>query len=445
MMNPIRRRTLTGAGLLTVVALTLAACGPDTSGGSANADDGEDAIDFSDIEPADSITFWSNHPGGSIDIERELIERFEAETGISVELVTAGANYEEVSQRFQTAQASGDVGDVIVLSDATWFPNYLNGSLLPLDSALEAAEIDTAGYHAALFEDYLYEGSHYGAPYARSTPLFYYNKDHYEAAGLEDRAPETWEEVVEFSEALEAAGVSSAAFAFPPQDQYPGWTMANLVWGYGGAWSNEWDFDVLTSEETIEALTFAQEATGDWASVTSGDPADEFSAGAVSQVVASTGGLAGTLDAASFEVGVGFLPGGPAEQGSIVPTGGAGLSIASASTPERQLAAAMFVGFVTNAESAAFFSAGTGYLPVHTGADMADVYAQTPQFEVAVNQLERARVQDFARVFLPGGDLALSRTLQNILTTDADVATELEALRAEFESLYERDLADVLG
>jgi len=29
-------------------------------------------------------------------------------------------------------------------------------------------------------------------PYARSTPLFYYNKDHYAAAGLPDRAPETW-------------------------------------------------------------------------------------------------------------------------------------------------------------------------------------------------------------------------------------------------------------
>src|SRR5699024_634402 len=170
-------------------------------------------------------------------------------------VVTSGANYEETSQRFQTAQGSAEV-DVVVLSDATWFPNYLNGSLVPVDDLLDEVGIDPSGYVEALYEDYLYEGSHYGVPYARSTPLFYYNVDHYEQAGIE-APPETWEEVAEVSEQLMDADVAGSAFSYPPQDEYPAWWMANMVWGYGGAWSDEWDFSPVSSEATIEALEFA--------------------------------------------------------------------------------------------------------------------------------------------------------------------------------------------
>src|SRR5690625_914100 len=427
-------RTVRGLAVLGAATLALAACGPDTSGEVTEAED----VDVEGVEPADEITFWTNHPGGSADVENELIEAFTAETGITVNVVTSGANYEETSQRFQTSQGNAEV-DVIVLSDATWFPNYLNDALTPVDDLLEAAGVDTSGYVEALYEDYLYEGRHYGVPYARSTPLFYYNVDHYEQAGIE-APPETWEEVAEVSQRLMEAGVAESAFAFPPQDEYPAWWMQNIVWGYGGAWSDEWDFSPVATPETVEALEFAQAAVGDWASVASGNPADNFASGAASQIVQSTGSLGGILDSADFEVGTAFLPGGPAAEGET-PTGGAGLMIAADSTPERQLAAAMFMGFMTSPESTAKFSAATGYMPVHTEADMSDVYAETPQFQTAVEQLSRARVQDFARVFVPGGDLLLSQTLQRILTTDVDVAEEMAAVQTELESLYESDLA----
>ncbi|NWN87878.1 MAG: ABC transporter substrate-binding protein [Micrococcaceae bacterium] len=429
------RRTTLGAAVLSIAVLGLTACGPDTSGEATEAE----AVELEGVEPAEEITFWTNHPGGSQDVENELIAEFTEDTGIEVNVVTSGANYEETSQRFQTAQGNAEA-DIVVLSDATWFPNYLNDSLMPVDDLLEAAEVDPSGYVEALYQDYLYEDAHYGVPYARSTPLFYYNADHYEEAGIE-APPETWEEAAEVSDQLMEAGVADAAFTFPPQDQYPAWSMANLVWGYGGAWSDEWDFSAVSSSETVEALEFARDATNDWAGVASGDPADDFSAGATSQIVQSTGSLGGILESADFEVGTAFLPGGPAAEGET-PTGGAGLMIASDSTPERQLAAAMFAGHMSSPEATAEFSAATGYVPVHVDADMSDVYAETPQFETAVDQLERARVQDHARLFVPGGDLELSQALQDILTTDADVEETMQDVQAELESLYESDLAD---
>lgn len=444
-------RNISVIAVASLAGASLAACGPsvDTGSSSGAAASGEAetaaATDFSGVEPASEISFWTNHPGGSMEIEKEIIAAFEADSGIKVNLVTAGANYEEVSQKFQTAQATGEVGDVVVLSDATWFPAYLSGSIAPVDKVLEAAETDTSTYVDALFGDYLYEGDHYAVPYARSTPIFYYNKDHYKQAGLEDVAPATWADAAEAGAKLTAA-TGKPAFGFPPEAEYPAWTMSNLVWGFGGGWSTEWDFATVADAATVEALTFAQDAVKDkWATVLSGDPATDFGAGAVSQVVASTGSLTGILEAADFEVGVGFLPGGPKETENVVPTGGAGVAIASKSSPEKQLAAAKFVSFLTNAESTATFSTGTGYLPVQKDADMKAVYAQTPQFEVAVNQLKRARSQDYARVFLPGGDLALAKALQSILANDADVTATTEGLQEELQVLFDRELADRVG
>lgn len=406
-------------GLVGVAALALGACGGPTveggggtpttpaAGGDATTPGGETTeagFDWSSVEPATEIAFWTNHPGGSMDIEKELVEKFTAETGITVDHVTAGANYAEVSQRFQTAQVSGDQGDVVVLSDANWFSAYLAGSIAPVDEILAAADVDASNYVDALYEDYLYEGEHWAVPYARSTPLFYYNKEHYADAGLPDRAPESWAEMEEFAAQLTEAG-HTTAFAYPPEAEYPAWTMANLVWGFGGQWSDEWDFSAAHSAETIEA----------------------------------------TIEAAGFEIGVGFLPVGPSGDEKVVPTGGAGLAVASKSTPEQQLAAAMFVSYITNAENTAAFSGATGYLPVTKGADMSAKYAEQPLFEVAVDQLERARVQDFGRVLLPGGDIALSRGLSEVLVQKTDPAATMQKVADEMQSLYDRDLKAVLG
>lgn len=432
------KRATTTVAALGLAALGLTACGPAVG---ATPTESAAEVDWASIEPADSISFWTNHPGGSQAIEQQLVDAFTEETGIEVEIVTAGANYEEVSQRFQTAQTSGDVGDLVVMSDATWFTNYVNDSLLAIDDVFAAAGGDASTYNATLFDDYRYEDAHFAVPYARSTTIYYYNKDHYAQAGL-TQAPTTWDEVQANSQALVDAGVTDIAFSFPSASDYPAWMMNNLVWGYGGGWSDEWDASAVTSDGTVEAVEFAQAAVqAGWANVSSNSPADDFAAGATSQFIGSTGSLGGVTETAAFEVGVAFLPGGPVEQELVVPTGGAGIAISAASTPEEQLAAAMLADHLTSAENTVEFSKVTGYVPVRSDADASAIYAENPNFEVAVEQLEtRTRTQDYMRVFLPGGDLALATSLQRILTTDVDVADALGELQSELTGLYENDL-----
>ena len=167
MSRNTKRFAALGAALLTTITLTACAGGSttasnDSNGGSESAESGD----------ANTITFWSNHPGSSKDMEEELIAAFEEENpDLKVKLVTAGSNYEEVAQRFNAALAGGDLPDVVIASDVTWFNFALNDATTPLDELWEMNNIDADSYVDTLREDYTYNDKHYGVPYSRSTNL----------------------------------------------------------------------------------------------------------------------------------------------------------------------------------------------------------------------------------------------------------------------------------
>ena len=154
MSHTFRSRVL-ALGAALALASGLSAC----AGGSTSA--GNTANDTAQEGDASTITFWSNHPGSSRDVELQLIEEFEKQNpDLQVELVTAGKNYEEVAQRFNAALAGGDLPDVIVASDVTWFNFALNEATTPLDELWEQNGVDADSYVDTLRDDYLYNDMH---------------------------------------------------------------------------------------------------------------------------------------------------------------------------------------------------------------------------------------------------------------------------------------------
>lgn len=448
MSAPLSRKnflTLTGASLGAAV---LAACaGPSTSGGGTT--DTSASVDWSKIKPADTISFMSSHPGKSRETEMKLIEAFHAANpDITVNLITGGSNYEEVAQKFQTAQAGTEVPDVVVASDVWWFRYAVSGTVLPIDGLLKAVGVSTSDYAPGLISDYEYNNKQWAVPYARSTPLFYFNKDHFRAAGVPERAPSTWAEFSEWAPRIKAAQSSASgyqnAYQYPAIAGYAGWTLQNVLWGMGGSWSKEWEI-TADSSASVSAMQWVQDSIvkDGWAGVSSKNAITDLQAGAVSATISSSADLTATLKAAkdaNMGIGVGFLPGGPVSASPVCPTGGSGLVIASKTTPERQLAAAKFITFVTNAQSAAVLSAATGYMPVAKDADISAIVAQTPEFATVVDQLKVTRTQDFARTFLPGGDQELAKAATRIMNEKADVKATLQDLKAALEAIYTKDV-----
>ncbi len=443
----LSRRGLLRLGALLGGSAALAACGGpslSSSGGAAQS-----AIDWSGVRPASQITWWSNHPGTSIALEQEYIRRFqELNPGITVNLVTAGKNYDEIAQRFQATTGTDGVPDLVGASDVWWFRYMINGQIIPLEGLAQHLQIDTADYNRTLYDDYAFDGQHWALPYARSTPLFYYNRDVWQRAGLPDRAPQTWDEFEEWAPAL-AQVVGRPPLALGGGTSWTAWWFCNIMWGRGGAYSDEWTV-TLDRPETLEAGEYLRSMVNDRrvAAVSGGEDGyvADFSAGVSACTMASTGSLSGILEQAQIEVGTGFLPQGPG--GAACPTGGTGIAIASARSPEQQLAAAMFLKFLGEPEQTAHFSAGTGYMPVRTSAanspQMSAVYAERPQFRTAVDQLETARVQDWARAFVPSGDQYLTTALERIMLQNENPATAFAAASAEITTSYEQNVARYL-
>ncbi|GAB3562310.1 ABC transporter substrate-binding protein [Spelaeicoccus albus] len=437
------RRRLLGFGAAGLSAAAVAACsGPSTSSSDSKTSGSED---YSGVKPAKKIEFWSNHPGANQAYEQKVVDKWNSQqSDTKVKLVTAGQDYASVAQKFQTAQAGGGLPGVVIFSDVWWFRYYLNKSIIPMDALVKSEKIDKDDYNSTLWGDYTYDNKQWAVPYARSTPIFYYNKSHWKKAGLPDRAPKTWMEFEEWTKKLKKADLGTKTqFEYGALADYIAWTFQNNVWGWGGNYSKKFDM-TIDDDGAVKATDWARKGVfeGKWAKVASSSSTDDMSAGACSATVSSTGSLVGVLDAAKgkFEVGVGFLPGGPETTDKVCPTGGAGLGIPKDITPEEQVAAARFIKFLTSPENTVGLSKATGYMPLRKSADTKKLIAANPLISTAIKQLPHTRSQDWARVFIPGGDKILTDGFTKVFTENADPKSALADVKKKLEQAYKTDV-----
>ncbi|KXP05062.1 ABC transporter substrate-binding protein [Tsukamurella pseudospumae] len=420
-MVDFTRRGFLATGLAATAAVAAACAGSGSGGGSSNSGGGSGG----DI----TLRFLTNHPGSSKATEQELIDAFQkANPGIKVELLDGGKNYEQVAQKFQTALTGGTKPDVVVVSDVTWFNFALNKQIAPLDDLFAGAGLKPEEYVDSLLADTKFDGKHYAVPYARSTPLFYYNKDVWKKAGLEDRGPKDWDEFVQWAPRIqEAIGGDKKAIVLADSENYIDWVFEGWNWSKGGAYSDGWDLK-FTTPESIAAANQLKEVIGKWGRLVT-TPENDFGAGLTAATMQSTGSLKTIASTAKFEVGTAFLP-GPA--GKSCPTGGAGVAITEGISADRKAAAMKFIEFLTNTANTATFTQATGYMPVRKAAvdepSMKAFIEKNPNFGTAVKQLPLTRVQDNARVFVPGGGEDIGKALQQI-ATGGDAAAVLGALQ----------------
>ncbi len=458
-MSEVTRRTLLQLAGGAAAAAFLASCGDDSSGGSATtvkpaagggATTAAASNPFNGVKPAPEITYWSVHPAKSKAAEEELIARFQAANpGIKVKLETAGANYAEVSQKFQAGLAAKSVPDVVMLSDVWWFKYFLAKTITPMDDLIRATGITLADYQDSLIKDYQFQGKQWAMPFARSTPLFYYNKEKWAAAGLPDRAPESWDEFETWAPKLqEKMGAGQFAFTHVKGESYIAWTFQSSIWAFGGRYSDESFKLLLDSKEAADAGNYVRAQVNErkWATVTAKDEAADFTSGQTASIISSTGGLAGILRDAKFPVGTGFLP---KKTAFGCPTGGAGLAIPSSISPERQLAAMTFIAFLGQPEQTAYYSQNIGYMPVRKSAVdgplMATFFKEKPQFRTAVDQLAKTRSQDTARVYVPGGDSIIGKGLERMMLSNEPADRVWKDVSGELQKVIDTEVKPKLG
>ena len=372
------------------------------------------------------VTFWSSFTGTNNDAQEEVVRRFnESQSEIQVTHEFQGS-YEETAQALTAAIQGGSAPDMSLLSDVWWFRFYLSQLLQPLDDYIAASELDTADYVESLWNEGVRQGSQYWIPFARSTPLFYYNVEAFEEAGVDPSVVENWDSFVENAEALmvrDGDQVTRYAFGHPGAADYNAWLFQGVIWQFNGAYSDD-DFNITIDEpEGIEAGNFFRSSIQDgWASVTEDHVAD-FNTGLFSAIMASTGSMGGIRENATFEWNTAFLP----EKYTFgCCTGGSGLSILAGTDDAKKEAAFEFIKFSTTPEITSYWAQTTGYMPVRTSAveseEMQAFYDENPPARTAVEQLPLTEPQDPARVFIPNGDQIIGGGIEEITINNVDAA-----------------------
>jgi sn-glycerol 3-phosphate transport system substrate-binding protein len=385
------------------------------------------------------ITYWGSFSGQLGEAEKAVVEKFNTSQSDVILDYQFQGSYEETAQKLTAALQAKTTPEVALLSDVWWFKFYLAKAIQPLDDLLAAAKVDTSDYVDVLWNEGLRKGKHYWAPFARSTPLFYYNKELWSAAGLPDRGPETWDELAAWAPKLmkrEGSEIKQAAFGHPGAASYIAWLFQGVAWQYEGQYSKP-DFTMtMTDPKTVEAGVFYGDTVNKdgWA-LFSKDVQKDFVTGIVASAMLSTGSMGGVLQSAKFPVGTAFLP--KKKQFGCC-TGGSGLAILAGLPAEKQQAAVKWITFATSPEITTLWSKTTGYMPVRKSAvqsaEMQAYFKERPTFKTAVDQLPKTRPQDAARVFVPNGDQIIGKGLERIIVNKEDVAKVFGDVNKELET-----------
>ena len=221
--------------------------------------------------------------------------------------------------KLQTAVAGGEAYDVFWMNGPN-FPVYAaNGVLMNLQERVDADNFDTGVYPESLVDLYSLEGSLYGLPKDFDTIALFYNKDMFDAAGVDyPTADWTWDDLKAAAQALTTGG--NWGFASTTADQSGYW---NFIYENGGQVLNDAGTEVAIGEpaacDAIEYLYsfIADGLSPDGATMTSVDPWTQlFPGGRVGMVVGGSW-LARTYADAEPAIDVAPLP-KEVEQASVI-------------------------------------------------------------------------------------------------------------------------------
>jgi sn-glycerol 3-phosphate transport system substrate-binding protein len=281
------------------------------------------------------------------------------------------------------------------------------GAIYPIYQLMEDNEVafDPEAYLPAVVGYYTDpNGNMLSFPFNSSTPILYYNKEIFEAAGLDpETPPTTWDEVVEFSQTIIDSGEATCGFT----TRWPSWvqlenflalhdmpmgTMANgfegfeteLVFNQHEALVRHWD----------NLAEWQQNGIFSWAGGGPGpDAGPKFYSGECAMMMESSAGRAGVLANADFEVGYGMLPvyddveGAP--QNSII--GGASLWVLAGHSDEEYAAVAAFFEYLSEPEVQADWHQATGYLPITEASweltQEQGYYDENPGADISIQQM----------------------------------------------------------
>ena len=365
-------------------------------------------------------------------------------------------SYDDSLNKLKAGLQSKDTPTVIQLFDIGTRLMVDLDVATPVQDFIDAENYDVSDLEPNVLAYYTVNGKQYSMPFNSSTPMLYFNKDMFVAAGLDpENPPRTFDEFTEAARKLtvkDAAGTTSVyggAFAIY------GWFFEQFLAVSGGLYADNGNgreaaatAATFNSPEGVRILEWWKAMVDEGILANYGrttvDTRNAFLAGQTAMFIDSTAVLRGMMDssAGKFEIGTAFLP-RPNEEaltefGTVI--GGGSLWIIK-DRPETEKACAWeYIKFMASAPQQAYWQTMSGYFPIRKSAyeeQLAiDWTTNYPPFNTAIDQLHAAPNNLFTNGGLIGVFPEARQTIEGAIEEVlAGIATPQEALDKAAESV----------
>jgi sn-glycerol 3-phosphate transport system substrate-binding protein len=440
-----RRSLLAGMGL-GAAGLGLAACG------SPGADDNDpsDPIREKFSQATTSIpgqykgrtpiVFWAPFTGVNYESIEALFAQFNESQDEIVALSESQTSYNSLNQKLIAAIQARSVPDIVCFPEMQWLQFYFAGAFAQLDDYFDD-EWNLDVYIDAYVPESSAAGHTYLIPFARSTPLFYFNREQYVQAGLPEEGPSSWDDLAAFGPELakiQVSGKSLSTLAFGAED---GWYAQADIWAFDGR-NSEGTKVTINDERGVAWLEWQRKFIHeDHFGYMAQSGQTDFTTGLTAGVRGSTASLRGITEEAKFDVGAAFMP-GQINKPTQVPTGGSGLSIMRADSKDRQDACAELFRWLAQPEISAQWHKATGYVPIVKKAQettiVKDLVKENPNYGVALDQLSNAHTADVANR-LQASVNTIQEGLTKVYGDNADPQTSLDGVAEGLQKLIDKN------
>ncbi|PJE28783.1 carbohydrate ABC transporter substrate-binding protein, CUT1 family [Pseudooceanicola antarcticus] len=353
------------------------------------------------------ITWWHAMGGRLGEKVDEIVAAYNDSQDQFHLTATYKGGYAETMTSAIAAFRAGEQPDLVqVYEVGTGTMMAAEGAVYPIYQLMEdhGQDFDPSAYLSAVAGYYTNtDGQMLSMPFNSSTPILYYNKDIFAAAGLDpDVAPVTWADVEAASRAIVESGAATCGFT-------SGWIswvqLENFsAWHNQQIGTNENGFGSMDSKLTVNGPVQARhwENLAKWQAeglfkyggpAGGADAPPAFYSGECAIYMNSSASRAGVLTNIDFDLGLGMLPyyadveGAP--QNSII--GGATLWALAGASDDEYEGLADFLTFLSSAEVQADFHQFSGYLPITNAAYELSIeqgyYDENPGADLAIKQI----------------------------------------------------------
>ena len=274
------------------------------------------------------------------------------------------------------------------------------GAIVPMEKLMKDAgePFDKSDYLPAVISYYQTpDGELLSMPFNSSTPVLWYNKDAFDAAGA--KVPETWGEVKTAAQKLVdngmKCGLSFGWQSWVMLENYSAWNnlpMGTKENGFAG-FDTEFTFNNAQVEARLDDIASMSKGGLFVYGGRRGDSLPMFTNGECGMWINSSAYYGGIKDQAKFEFAQAMLPldsdVASAPQNSII--GGATLWALAGHTDDEYKGVAKFMTYLSSPEVQAWWHQETGYVPITNAAyelsKEQGFYESNPGTDTAIKQL----------------------------------------------------------